>query len=342
MSADRRSPVTLEVRHLQAPIVLVHGGAGSYLATTTAKRRKARGDALEVAARAGMAAMTTGGSRSAVLAAIAVLEADPRFNAGRGARLQEDGAARLSAAMMHGQGLRLSAVYNVQHCLHPSALADSLQASGDRNLDGQGAAAWMTAQGVPAEDIRTDTNIARWQALVDGVDQVDRESAIGDADDAELAAARDAKLAVPDDLLPPPDRRYGTVGVVALDTDGQLWACTSTGGRGHESVGRVSDTPTPAGNYATPQVALSATGFGEQILDLNLCGRIATRVIDGATLEQALARTFTEVRAHGGLLGVIGLTATGTIGYAHSTEACGVAWIDASGQVGRDVHSTGV
>ncbi|NCG18742.1 MAG: hypothetical protein GWP91_06995 [Rhodobacterales bacterium] len=336
------SPHTLVVHALQPPIVLVHGGAGSYLATTTPERRRLRGDALERAALAGMSAMNEGGSRAAVLAAIAVLEADPQFNAGRGARLQKDGAARMSAAMMNGTELRLSAVYNVEHCLHPSALADSLQASGDRNRDGQGSAHWMSVQGIAPQDVRTTTNIARWQALVNGADHVDRESAIGDADEHDVSAAREANLAVPDDLLPPPERRYGTVGVVALGADGQLWACTSTGGRGHESVGRISVSPTPAGNYATPEVALSATGFGEQILDLNLCGRIATRVIDGNSLEDALKRTFIEVQAHGGLLGVIGVTADGSTGYAHSTEACGVAWVDATGVVGRDVHSSGV
>ena len=128
------------------------------------------------------------------------------------------------------------------------------------------------------------------------------------------------------------------VGAVAVGATGQLWACTSTGGRGHEAVGRVSDSPTPTGNYACPQVAISATGFGEQVLDLTICGRIATRVIDGMTLEDALARTFDEVAAFGGLLGVVAITSDGVAGYAHSTDACGVAWIDAAGAEHLDRH----
>jgi L-asparaginase len=103
-------------------------------------------------------------------------------------------------------------------------------------------------------------------------------------------------------------------------------------------VGRVSATPTPAGNYACPAVATSATGFGEQSLDLNVCGRIATRVLDGLGLEQALRRTFDEVSAAGGLLGAIAMTSDGVVGYAHTTEACGVAWIDAGGQLHLDRH----
>src|SRR5690606_37768218 len=100
----------------------------------------------------------------------------------------------------------------------------------------------------------------------------------------------------------------------------------------------VSDTPTPAGNYSCPRVAISATGFGEQILDLNVCGRIATRVLDGATLEDALRRTFDEVVAHGGLLGVIAITDKGVAGYAYSTEACGIAWVDDDGNSHIDPH----
>jgi len=100
----------------------------------------------------------------------------------------------------------------------------------------------------------------------------------------------------------------------------------------------VSDTPTATGNYACPAVALSATGFGEQIMDLNLCGRVATRLLDGASLEQALTTTFEEVAAFDGLVGVIAITPDGVAGYAHSTEACGVAWVDGSGALHVDQH----
>jgi L-asparaginase len=99
----------------------------------------------------------------------------------------------------------------------------------------------------------------------------------------------------------------------------------------------------PAGNYACPYVAVSATGFGEQIIDWDVCGRIATRVTDGASLESALRRTFDELSEAGGLLGVIAVTAEGVAGYAYSTEACGVAWADAHGRTHLDPHgrSTG-
>jgi len=269
------------------------------------------------------------------------MERDERFNAGWGSRLQSDGVARLSAALMDGKGLRSSAIYNVQGCTHPSELASVLQGRGDRNLDGEGARRLMAEVGVAVEDVRTPQNISRWKALREGADHVDRDSAIGDADETAVHAAREAGVVVPEDLLPPEDRRHGTVGAVAVDRNGDIWACTSTGGRGHEAVGRVSDTPTPAGNYACEAVGISATGFGEQILDLNVAGRIATRVLDGATLSEALARTFDEVADHKGLLGVVALTKDGDVGYAHSTEACGVAWIDGEQRLHIDRHGRG-
>lgn len=331
-------PYTLVVRPVVLPAVVIHGGAGAYLKTTSPAQRRSRGEAMARIARDAHAAIAEG-PRAAVLHAIAAMERDESFNAGYGARLQRDGVARVSAALMDGQRTRLSAVYNVRDCLHPSRLADALQVRGDRNLDGEGAALLMAELGVPPADVRSPTSVERWQKLIDDGREVDREGAIGGAGAAAVERAHEARLPVPaeiDDI--PPEDRHGTVGAVAAGSEGELWACTSTGGRGHESVGRVSDSPTPAGNYACPRVAISATGFGEQILDLNVCGRIATRVLDGATLEEALARTFDEVAAAGGLLGVIAITADGAAGYAHTTEACGVAWADAGGGLHVDEH----
>jgi L-asparaginase len=322
-------PATVVIEPLSLPAIVVHGGAGAYLKTTTVETRRERGRTLARIAAAGHEAMRAGGAREGVLAAVAALEDDPGFNAGYGARLQRDGVARLSASLMDGGKTRLSAVYNVERCKNPSALAAALQARGDRNLDGRGAALLMQELGVPEVDVRSPQSLARWQRLHDEGDRPDAESAVG-------AGAEGVSDALP---LPPDLRdRYGTVGAVACAGAGELWACTSTGGRGHEAVGRVSDTPTPAATYACPLVALSATGFGEQILDVNLCGRIATRMLDGATLAAAFARTMAEVSALEGLLGVIAVTADGFAGYAHTTEACGVAWLDAAGSSHIDVH----
>lgn len=333
-------PFTLVTAPLPLPILVIHGGAGAYLKTTTQEQRAARGATMANIVKVGFSALQKSGARAGVLAAIQALERDPSFNAGLGSKLQQDGRARLSASLMDGRRTHLSAVYNVQDCLHPSLLADALQTRGDRNLDGEGARILMRELGVPLADVSTQNSRQRWRELVAQQDSADAEAAIGDAGRDALDAAREAKLPMPKDLDPLREKnnRYGTVGAVAIDTQGEIWACTSTGGRGHEHVGRVSDSPTPAGNYACPKVALSATGFGEQILDLNVCGRISTRVLDGLSLEAALRKTFEEISEAGGLLGVIAVTHDGIAGYAHTTEACGVAWMGGDGQLHLDQH----
>lgn len=326
------------VEKVRLPALAIHGGAGSYLKSTTQEQRFGRGDTLARVARSAHAGFEQS-SQAAVLAAIAQLESDPQFNAGYGCRLQRDGQARLSASLMGGSKSRLSAVYNVRDCRHPSQLAALLQTSGDRNLDAEGARQLMRDHGIACEDLRTEPSIKRWRKLVALGDEADREAAIGSADDGALEKARQAQVPLPRDLrLPAKENRYGTVGAVACDASADLWACTSTGGRGHEAVGRISDSPTPAGNYACPAVALSATGFGEQILDLNICGRIATRMLDGASLEAALQRTFAEVEQAEAWLGVLAISPDGYIGYAHTTEACGVAWYDGDGKMHIDRH----
>ncbi|MGM0576830.1 MAG: isoaspartyl peptidase/L-asparaginase [Myxococcota bacterium] len=314
----------LEVHLIRLPVLAVHGGAGDYLDTTTPDGRAERGEAMAKAVREGWSLVRAGDVRAGVLAAAGRLEADERFNAGRGARLQQDGRCRVSASLMDGRRTRLSAVYNVQDCLHPSRLADALQSAGDRCLDGEGARNLMRDLSEPLQDVRTAANVARWRALVAGEAADDPDAAVGDAGDEDL---------------PPADRRHGTIGAVGADAGGALWACTSTGGRGHEHVGRVSDSPTPAGNYACPHVAVSATGVGEQILDLGVATRIATRVTDGMSLEHALRRTFVEVVSHGGRLGVVAVSAAGEVGLAYSTDACGAAWLDADGTLGLDPGS---
>ena len=324
------TPFTLVTKKLPLPVIIIHGGAGAYLKTTTPAQRASRGATMAAITKAGFAVLQSKGAREAVLAAIAALELDPSFNAGLGSKLQQDGRARLSCSLMDGKRTRLSAVYNVQDCLHPSLLADALQARGDRNVDGEGARILMRELGTPLFDVSTQNSRQRWRELVAQQDTADAEAAIGDAGRDSLDAARAANIKVPDDLSQLKNK-FGTVGAVAVDSNGEIWACTSTGGRGHEHVGRVSDSPTPAGNYACPQVAISATGFGEQILDLNVAGRIATRVIDGLSLENALHKTFEEIARASGLLGVIAVTNDGTVGYAHTTEACGVAWVGGDG-----------
>lgn len=213
----------------------------------------------------------------AVAWAVAALEDDPQFNAGTGAKLQADGAARLSASLMDGTARRFSGVVNVERVRNPILLAVRLQREEDRVLAGEGARAFARRQRVPDFDPITEERWSEWRKRSEG------------------------------------DRLYGTVGAVAVDRNGKMAAATSTGGKGMARPHRVGDTATVAGNYASAKAAVSATGFGEEIVDLALAVRIVTRVDDGASLREAFERTFREARRSGVRAGAIGVDAKGNV-----------------------------
>ena len=105
----------------------------------------------------------------------------------------------------------------------------------------------------------------------------------------------------------------GTVGCVALDKNGHLAAATSTGGKGFEIVGRISDSATVAGNFANKFAAVSCTGVGEDIVSNATASKIVTRVTDGMSLEKAFEKTFAELKEIDGFAGAIAIDHQGNI-----------------------------
>jgi L-asparaginase len=108
--------------------------------------------------------------------------------------------------------------------------------------------------------------------------------------------------------------------VVALDTHGKLVVGTSTGGKGFERIGRVSDSAMPAGNYATQYAGVSCTGIGEDIIDECLAARIVVRVTDGMSLDAAMQRSFAEAEKNKRDLGAIALDGQGNIAWGKTSE----------------------
>lgn len=204
---------------------------------------------------------------------------------------------------MDGAQQRFSGVINAMRLAHPIDLAAHLQGERDRVLDGAGALELMRELGVPPHDPAVEQRFRRWLGERErgfAKDAVDVVAGEGDGEGD--------------------DRGQGTIGVVALDTDGRLCAGTSTGGRGFERVGRVSDSATPAGNYADKSCAASATGIGEDILDICLSARLCVRVTDGMSLEQALRRTFDECHNQDLRLGAIAIGADGSVGWGKTSD----------------------
>jgi L-asparaginase len=108
--------------------------------------------------------------------------------------------------------------------------------------------------------------------------------------------------------------------VVVLDQAGRVAAGTSTGGKGFERIGRVSDSAMPAGNYASALAGVSCTGIGEDIIEECLAARIVIRVTDGLSVEQAFQRSLEESGSRQRDLGAIGLSAHGTIAWGKTSE----------------------
>jgi L-asparaginase len=108
------------------------------------------------------------------------------------------------------------------------------------------------------------------------------------------------------------------VGCVVLDKDGKLSAATSTGGKGFEMSGRISDSATVAGNYANDFCAISCTGVGEDIVACALAAKIVTRVTDGHSIEGAFTKSFDELKEFDGFAGAIGIDFKGNMYYKES------------------------
>jgi L-asparaginase len=176
-----------------------------------------------------------------------------------------------------------------------------LQDSADRVLSDYGAAQLLRELNIPTHDPLTDLRLQEWIQERAGNFNRDMAGVIAEAD-LEDSAGR------------------GTIGVVALDQDGHVAAGTSTGGKGFERIGRVSDSAMPAGNYANAWAGISCTGIGEDIIDECLAARIVVRVTDGASLEDAFHRSFVESQQHQRDLGAIGVAQSGAIAWGKTSE----------------------
>ncbi|MEB3215429.1 MAG: isoaspartyl peptidase/L-asparaginase [Nostocales cyanobacterium 94392] len=287
---------------LVQPKLIIHGGAGSSLkdkgGVDTVRR-----SLYQVVEQVYSFLMSGGSANEAVVKGCQMLEDNPCFNAGTGSVLQSDGQIRMSAALMDGTAQSFSGVINLTRVQNPIQLAQFLQSSSDRVLSDYGAAELARELGIPSYNPLTDTRLEEW--LQERQDNFKKTMA-GVVAQKELVSNNNA--------------RRGTIGVVALDSQGNLCAGTSTGGKGFERIGRVSDSAMPAGNYATKYAAVSCTGIGEDIIDECLAPRIVVRVGDGMTLKDAMERSFVESQENKRDLGAIALDSKGTIAWGKTSQ----------------------
>jgi L-asparaginase / beta-aspartyl-peptidase len=223
--------------------IAIHGGAGTILRNTmTAELQSQYEAALLNALETGYYVLERGGSSlDAVTSAVNILEDFPLFNAGRGAVFNNVGIHEMDAAIMYGKALEAGAVCGIRHVKNPVLLAKAImQHSEHVLLSGAGAEQFAKLQQLEFEEdayFYNEQRYKQWQqALQEDKVQLDHSS-----------------------------KKFGTVGAVALDSQGHLSAGTSTGGMTNKKFGRIGDSPMiGAGTYANDHTcAISCTGHGE-------------------------------------------------------------------------------
>ena len=289
------------------PKLIIHGGAGSSL-KGKGGLAAVRQSLHEIVQDIYNLLINGSNATEAVIEGCKRLEDEPRFNAGTGSVLQSDGQIRMSAALMDGASQRFSGVINTSRVQNPIELAKFLQNESDRVLSDYGAAEILRELNFPIYDPLTDLRLNEW--IEERKDNFQKKMA-GTVAEAELAEAR-----------------RGTIGVVALDNQGRIAAGTSTGGKGLERIGRVSDSAMPAGNYATQNAGVSCTGIGEDIIDECLAAKVVIRVSDGLSLAEAMQRSMQESYNNKRDLGAIAIDATGTIAWGKTSEVLLAAYHD--------------
>jgi beta-aspartyl-peptidase (threonine type) len=274
----------------------VHGGAGTIPRDETSRSRTASyHDGLRRALTAGRDILAAGGSAlDAVTEAVAALEDDPLFNAGRGSVFTSAGTQEMDACVMDGIDRRAGAVAGVFGPRNPVRAARAvMERSRHVLLIGDGALAFCRENGVTfCEPVYFHTE-ARRRELRHALDHPGRE---------------------------PP--QYGTVGAVARDRSGNLAAATSTGGMTGKAPGRVGDTPIiGAGTYADNMTcAVSATGHGEFFIRHAAAFAIAARLRHaGQSVDGAARAVIDELMAAGGSGGVVAVDRDGALALPFST-----------------------
>lgn len=255
--------------------IILHGGFFSE-SSTSQETKVAKQQALLRIVREAYVYLQTHNALQTAAFAVSLLEDDALFNAGIGSQIQSDGKIRMSASLMDGVSKRMSGVINIEEVKNPILVAQVLQKEADRILGGEGATSYAREAGFPVFSTEIPQRRTEYEA--------------------KLAATG-----------------VGTVGCVVLDAQGHIAAATSTGGKGFELPGRISDSATVAGNFANDICGVSLTGVGEDIVSGAVAAKIVTRVTDGFSLQEAFTKTFDELKPFDGFAGAIAIDNYGTV-----------------------------
>lgn len=236
----------------------------------------------------------------AVTVAVEMLEDEPLFNAGVGSVLAADGSVTMDASIMRGSDSAAGSVVNIRNIRHPIRAANKiLQKGWPVMLNSKGAENFALEKGlekVSQEWLITDLRKAQWKKWRD------TKSRPGSTDEDDEA------------ILDHDNEGMGTVGAVAIDSQGNLAAATSTGGMTGKPDGRIGDTPIiGAGTWADKAVAVSCTGVGEAFIRTCAAHEVSSRIRMGDSLFEACEGVLYQVAPLGGRGGIIAINDEGDL-----------------------------
>ena len=303
---------------MDAPLLVIHGGAGVEPGDLTKDEEQAARAALEAALRAGHAKLQSGASSvEAVAAAITVMEDAPQFNAGRGAVFTHDGRNELDTSIMDGATGKAGAAAGLHRVKNPITLARAIMDKSKHvMMVGDGAEVFAKEQGIALVDPSYFRTEKRWKALQKALEE------------EKNAQASNTPLVLPGKAY------FGTVGALALDAKGNLAAGTSTGGMTNKRYGRVGDSPIiGAGTWADQRCAVSGTGWGEYYIRAAAAHEICARVrLSGSSIDRASNGVINnDIPKAGGDGGAIALDAQGVAAFPFNTGGMYRGWIGADG-----------
>jgi beta-aspartyl-peptidase (threonine type) len=283
---------------MQKISIAIHGGAGTILKEDmTPALEEAYRHGLSEALQAGYAVLENGGTAiNSVKAAVVVLEDNPLFNAGKGSVFTKKGLNEMDAAIMDGSTLEAGAIAGVRNIRNPVELAEEVMLhSGHVFLSGKGANDFAIRQGIKLES--DDYFYSQYR--------YDQWREIRDSDLYQLDHKNDKLVG----LLK--GKKFGTVGAVACDGDGNIAAATSTGGMTNKRFGRIGDSPMIGiGTYANNKTcAISCTGHGEIFIkavaayDVSCLMEYKNMSLQHAC-EEVVLKKLVVLNGEGGLIGM--------------------------------------
>ncbi|RYF87257.1 MAG: isoaspartyl peptidase/L-asparaginase [Chitinophagaceae bacterium] len=313
-------------------VMVIHGGAGTILKSKmTPEKEAAYKAALTEALTKGYAVLKSGKtSLDAVEETIHVLENSPLFNAGKGAVFTHNGRNELDASIMDGKTLNAGAVAGVTTIKNPISAARAVMEKSEHvMMVGAGAEQFAKEAGLEIVDPSYFWTKERWEGLQQAIKE-DSLKAVLDHNQ------KTGKLGIINR-----DNKFGTVGCVALDQQGNLAAGTSTGGMTNKKYGRVGDAPIiGAGTYCNnATVGISCTGWGEYYIR-NVVAKTISDLMEykGLSVTDATKSVLDKVAKMGGDGGLIALDKNGNIAMPFNTEGMYRGAITADGKIEIEIY----